>query len=122
MSKKVKKTKLVKKTATPAPTPAAAKAKSEKHEAHYGTRAGSFRRIAKAFRETSVWDNHTIAAIFEAEADGLDPKHATAPAKDDLEKQTAETKDAVVQAEAVLADPNATPKDIDQAAKDLDKV
>jgi hypothetical protein len=121
MSKKSKKATSVKKTATPAPTPEAAKAKSEKHEAHYGTRAGSFRRIAKAFREASVWDNHSIAAIFEAEADGLDPKHATAPAKDDLEKQTAEVKTAVEQAETTLADPNATPKDIDQASKDLEK-
>jgi hypothetical protein len=114
---KAKKTTTAKKHSAPASEPA----KAEKHEKHDTSTAGSFRRIAKAYRETSVWDNHTIAAMFEAEADILDPKHSTAPAKEDLEKQTAEAKTAVAQAEATLADPNATPKDIDKAAKDLEK-
>jgi hypothetical protein len=115
MSKKAKKTKPVKKTAEPTPT------KVEKHESHDKTRAGSLRRIAKSFRDASVWDNHTIAAMFEAEADVLDPKRSTAPAKDDLEKKTADTKEAVSQAETTLADPNATPEAIDKASKDLGK-
>jgi hypothetical protein len=37
------------------------------------SRAGSFRRIANAFSETSVWDNHTMATFFNDEADLLDP-------------------------------------------------
>jgi hypothetical protein len=40
------------------------------------SRAASFRRIAQEFSETSVWDNHTIASFFRAEADLLDPPAA----------------------------------------------
>lgn len=45
----------------------------EPEEVQDESRAGSLRRIAQAFRDASVWDNHTIADMFDAEADLLDP-------------------------------------------------
>jgi hypothetical protein len=48
-------------------------AEAEKPKKHDESRAGTLRRIAKAFREAAVWDNQTIAAMFEAEANLLDP-------------------------------------------------
>jgi hypothetical protein len=52
------------------PAPETEKEKPEKHDK---TRAGTLRRLAKAYAEASVWDNHTVAAMFYAEADLLDP-------------------------------------------------
>lgn len=48
-------------------------AETEKPEKHDKSRAGTLRRLAKAYSEASVWDNHTVAAMFFAEADLLDP-------------------------------------------------
>jgi hypothetical protein len=45
----------------------------ETQEPQDESRAGSLRRLAKAFREASVWDNHIIADFFDDEADLLDP-------------------------------------------------
>jgi hypothetical protein len=118
MKKAAKKAKPAKKEKVPE-TPEELQAKAEESEKHDKTRAGSFRRLAKAFSCASVWDNHTIAAMLNSEADVLDPKHSTAPDKDDLEKKTVEAKAVVARAEVTLADPNATPADIDQASKAL---
>jgi hypothetical protein len=46
---------------------------TEKPEKHDKSRAGTLRRLAKAYAEASVWDNQTVAAMFYAEADLLDP-------------------------------------------------
>ena len=46
---------------------------TEKTEKQDKSRAGTLRRLAKAYLDASVTDNQTVAAMFNAEADLLDP-------------------------------------------------
>jgi NAD(P)H-nitrite reductase large subunit len=92
------------------------KAKEEKLDKTF---VGSLRRMAAEIRAAHHWDTPTAASVFEHEADILDPKGADTGSKEDLEKQTQATKDALDKAEAVLANPSATPDEQKEAAEKL---